>query len=180
MLINIRTILRYSLPEMFLYPYKTRQNMTLEKTLDKITIYNGPQGFCQTDKRSNPFFFVLESIQELQGVYLSMHLPYNYVDQKGVECAPNMPGATKKVHDLLYQPNFEKEMVLTVFSGERPNGLYSVTIENIVETDTTLRVLARENKRKSGSMLLARASYPAHLVAVPIVNKKIDFQYVGL
>ncbi len=62
--------------------------------------------------------------------------------------------------------DFEREMVVAVFLGERGSGGYGVTIEAIERTSTGLLVKARETKPGPDDIVTMALTSPMHAVAV--------------
>jgi len=79
---------------------------------------------------------------------------------------PNVPAKE------LPRVDFEKEMIVAVFLGEKPTGGYKVEITAIEEDrgKGRLRVVVREGKPPAGAMVIQALTQPYHIVRV----KKID------
>jgi len=62
--------------------------------------------------------------------------------------------------------DFEREMVVAVFLGQRGSGGYGVTIEAIERTATGLLVKARESRPDPDTLVTMALTAPMHAVAV--------------
>jgi hypothetical protein len=74
--------------------------------------------------------------------------------------------------------DFEKHTVLAVFSGEKPNGGYSVKIERVVKpdnADTPNIVIYREGTPAPDSMNTMALVYPSNVVVIAKTNAKFEF-----
>ncbi|MCY3020404.1 MAG: protease complex subunit PrcB family protein [Planctomycetota bacterium] len=77
--------------------------------------------------------------------------------------------------------NFEKEMVLAVFAGEKPTGGHSVKIEKVVygAAKKTVWVIYREKAPEPGAGVTQALTYPSHVVAVKKVEGEVRFVKAG-
>jgi hypothetical protein len=68
--------------------------------------------------------------------------------------------------------DFKKEMIVAVFSGEKPSGGHGIEIVTIEENSAKreTRVIFRETKPPPGAMVTAALTQPYHVVKL----KKID------
>lgn len=73
--------------------------------------------------------------------------------------------------------DFEKEMAIAVFAGEKPNSGYGVKIEKVaVDQDTkVLDVLFNESAPDPGKMYAQVLSYPCQVVVVKRTEGKVNF-----
>jgi hypothetical protein len=72
--------------------------------------------------------------------------------------------------------DFDKEMVLGVFMGNRPTGGYSVAITSVVERDGSLVVTYSETSPRPGAMTAQVLTFPYHLVAVAKRGGDVRFE----
>ena len=72
--------------------------------------------------------------------------------------------------------DFEKEMIVAVFSGEKPSGGHGIEILKIEEDSAKpeVRVTFREMKPPAGGMVTAALTQPYHIVKL----KKVDLPVV--
>jgi protease stability complex PrcB-like protein len=75
---------------------------------------------------------------------------------------PNVPAKG------LPRVDFDKEMVVTVFLGEKPTGGYKVEVTAIEEDrgKSQLRIVLRESKPPAGSIAIQALTQPYHIVRV--------------
>jgi len=73
--------------------------------------------------------------------------------------------------------NFDKDMVLAVFAGEKPTGGYGVKIEKVVHAAAkkTVWVIYSERTPEPGSAVTQALTYPSHVVAVRKVEGEVKF-----
>ncbi len=72
--------------------------------------------------------------------------------------------------------DFDKEMVLGVFMGNRPTGGYSVTIGSVAERDGSLVVTYSETSPRPGAMTAQVLTFPYHIVAVAKRGGDVRFE----
>jgi hypothetical protein len=73
--------------------------------------------------------------------------------------------------------DFDKEMIVVAFSGEKPSGGHRMEIFKI-EEDTgkrELRVIFRETKPPSGAMVTAALTQPYHIVKLKKTDLSVTF-----
>lgn len=73
--------------------------------------------------------------------------------------------------------DFEKEMVVAVFMGERPSGGYSIEIINIVRTEEEIVVAVKEKEPPADSLRTMALTQPYHIVAVKRYFLPVKFQH---
>lgn len=75
--------------------------------------------------------------------------------------------------------DFEKEMVLAVFAGQKNTGGHSIQIEKILkkqsDTNPKYYVLYRQTAPPPDAMVTQVLEYPAHVVVVPKVTGEVMF-----
>jgi hypothetical protein len=73
--------------------------------------------------------------------------------------------------------NFEKEMVVAVFAGQKPTGGYSVKVEKVVYAAgrKTVWVVYSEKAPGPDAMTTQVLTYPSHVVAVTKVEGEVKF-----
>lgn len=77
--------------------------------------------------------------------------------------------------------DFQTEMIVAVFSGEKPTGGYSIEITRISE-DTTkhaLEVFVRESKPPPGAMVIQALTQPYHIVKLTRIELPVSFVIRG-
>ncbi|MFH1637649.1 MAG: protease complex subunit PrcB family protein [Candidatus Woesearchaeota archaeon] len=73
--------------------------------------------------------------------------------------------------------DFDKEMVIGVFMGNRSTGGYSVEITNLIEKDDSLEVYVCENTPKVGGMRTMGFSQPYHVIKSEKSEKEVKFLF---
>jgi len=72
--------------------------------------------------------------------------------------------------------NFEKEMVIAVFMGERKTGGYEIEIIRITEGEKKLIVEVEEKEPPSDSVQTMALTQPYHLIVIPKSSLPVRFQ----
>lgn len=75
----------------------------------------------------------------------------------------------------LPEVDFNKEMVIAVFQGEKSTGGYSIEIVNIVE-DSKITVFYKEFSPEPGDFVTQALTQPYHIVKIKKTDKEIVFQ----
>ncbi|MFV1951057.1 MAG: protease complex subunit PrcB family protein [Nitrospinota bacterium] len=89
-----------------------------------------------------------------------------------------------KVHALQFpEPelpkiDFEKDMIIAVFMGERRSGGFSIEIKNIVKTDKEVVVEVEERRPDPGSIVTMALTRPYHMLVVKTSSLPLRFQYL--
>ncbi len=83
--------------------------------------------------------------------------------------------ADLELDELADKVNFEEEMILAVFMGERTTGGYSIEIVEIVEMDDVIEVLIEETSPGEDDMVTMALTYPEHIVKMEKTEKPIEF-----
>jgi hypothetical protein len=74
------------------------------------------------------------------------------------------------------QVDFEKEMIIAIFMGEKNVGGYGVQIDHIQENDDTLSVYVKETS--PGEMAMTVMCQPFSLVKMARSDKKMNFEKI--
>jgi len=72
--------------------------------------------------------------------------------------------------------DFDREMVVAVFSGSRPTGGFSVAIVSATQRDDTLVVAYNETSPQPGAIAAQVLTFPYHIVAVPKHTGRVTFE----
>lgn len=77
--------------------------------------------------------------------------------------------------------NFEQEMVLAVFAGEKSTGGHGIRIEKVIyaAAKKTVWVIYKEKAPEAGGMVTQALTYPSHVVAVKKVEGDVKFVKAG-
>ena len=74
--------------------------------------------------------------------------------------------------------DFDKYLLVGVFSGRRPTGGYSIRIERVLKKDGTLLIHAVEECPKPGSMVIQVITYPSIFFTVEKFNlKEVNMEF---
>ena len=76
---------------------------------------------------------------------------------------------------LLPEVNFDSEIVVAVFMGEKSSGGYEISIEKIIEKDSELVISIREVNPKLGEGVTMALTQPFHIIKTQRVDKEIRF-----
>ncbi len=72
--------------------------------------------------------------------------------------------------------DFNVNMVLAVFAGNRPSGCYSMEIKNVVLDSAGITVNYHESVfTGDGVICVASITYPSHIVSVPASTAPVRF-----
>lgn len=73
--------------------------------------------------------------------------------------------------------DFDRVMIVAVFSGEKPSGGYGIEIAKIEEDAAKgqLRVFFRETQPPSGFMAIQSLTQPYHLIKVKRLDSPVEF-----
>lgn len=71
--------------------------------------------------------------------------------------------------------DFENQMMLAVFMGEKPTGGFSVEITEIIETEDSVEVLIKETIPGEDDMVTTALTYPEHIVISERCEKEVIF-----
>ena len=77
--------------------------------------------------------------------------------------------------EQLPEVDFNSEMVIAAFMGERNTGGYAVTIEEVVQEGDQLKIYYSEAEPPEGSMTIQIMTAPSHLIAVPRTEAYPEF-----
>ena len=72
--------------------------------------------------------------------------------------------------------DFEKDMIIAVFMGERRSGGFSIEIKKIIKTDKEIVVEVEEREPDPGSIVTMALTQPYHIVVVRISSLPLRFQ----
>jgi hypothetical protein len=75
--------------------------------------------------------------------------------------------------------DFDKEMVIAVFMGQRPTGGYAITIEDVVFGDKEIRVTVREQSPPPDALTTQALTQPFHMVVVKKSALPVKFIRAG-
>ena len=71
--------------------------------------------------------------------------------------------------------NFEQEMVIALFLGEKNSGGYSIAVEQIMNVDDKVNVVYRITSPKAGEMVTSVMTQPYCIIKIPKTSKEIVF-----
>lgn len=72
--------------------------------------------------------------------------------------------------------DFDDEMILAVFQGEKPTGGYNIEIRKIVENENTIEVLVSETSPGSKCMVTDALTSPFHIIRIQKSDKEVLFR----
>lgn len=74
--------------------------------------------------------------------------------------------------------DFDKSMLVGVFSGQKPTGGYSIKIERILESPKSLIVEYSEESPDPGAMVTMALTYPCQLALISKSEKTVEFKRI--
>lgn len=77
--------------------------------------------------------------------------------------------------ELLPDVDFERDMVVAVFLGEQPTGGYEVSITEVAESDSGIRVYYSVTEPHPDFMVIQMLTAPVHMIVVPAREGEIQF-----
>ncbi|MFH1777864.1 MAG: protease complex subunit PrcB family protein [Candidatus Omnitrophota bacterium] len=116
--------------------------------------------------------------QEWKGHYSG----YNQQEMFVITTKEEWSAVWKKVHSLqlsipvLPEIDFDKEMVIAVFMGEKSSGGYIIEVTKIIKTDKEVVVEIMEKTPAPGTMKTMALTQPYHLVVIEKSNLPVVFQ----
>lgn len=87
------------------------------------------------------------------------------------------PQPERSVVDFDKEVDFDTEMVLAVFLGERPTGGFAIEITAIHKRPDTLRVLVEETAPDPDAMVTQVLTQPYHVVRLPRIDLPVEFEF---
>ncbi len=74
--------------------------------------------------------------------------------------------------------DFSKNMVIIVFSGEKPTSGYKIEIEKVEEHKNSIKVFVKEYPLKKDRIVMPVITYPYVIFKIKKVKKPIEFIYL--
>ena len=74
--------------------------------------------------------------------------------------------------------DFETQMIVCVFAGEKPTAGYGISINRVGESKKSLVVEYSEKSPDPGMMVAQVITYPCHIVVIPSSEKSVEFKQV--
>lgn len=71
--------------------------------------------------------------------------------------------------------DFNNNMIIAVFQGEKTTGGYSIEINKIIETKNTIEVSVMKTSPGRGCIVTKQITSPYHIVQLPISGKEVKF-----
>lgn len=75
--------------------------------------------------------------------------------------------------------DFSSRMLIGVFSGEKPNGGYSITIHRVLEDNKKIVVEFEEASPDPGAMVPMVITYPCHIISIAHSDKSVEFTEIN-
>jgi PrcB C-terminal len=72
--------------------------------------------------------------------------------------------------------NFEKEMVIALFLGEKNSGGYAITVEQVLNKNNKVSVFYKATSPKLGDMVTSVMTQPFTIIKMPKTEKEIVFK----
>jgi PrcB C-terminal len=72
--------------------------------------------------------------------------------------------------------NFEKEMVIALFLGEKNSGGYAITVEQVLNKNNKVSIFYKETSPKLGDMVTSVMTQPYSIIKIPKTIKEIVFE----
>jgi len=74
--------------------------------------------------------------------------------------------------------DFSAQMLVGVFSGEKPTGGYSISIQRVLEGPKTIIVEYQEKSPPPDAMVTLALTYPCQIITLPSSEKSVGFKAV--
>lgn len=107
-----------------------------------------------------PQIKVIKEPTELQAIYSKMNMTRR----------PGFP---------IPEVDFDNEMIIGLYMGEKNTGGFSIGIENIEETKKELIITVKETSPDANSMVVTAICQPFCIVKMPATKKDVVFKKVG-
>ena len=112
----------------------------------------------------------------------------NYVDISNALANPSQESRKEKIftadgsfHEVFQenplQIDFNKSMVVAVFSGQKNTGGYSIIVRRVEETEDSLRIFLTEKSPGADCFVTMAITYPFVAVEIPQTQKTVEFFY---
>ena len=75
--------------------------------------------------------------------------------------------------------DFEKEMVVAIFMGERSSGGYEIEIINIIKTEKQIVIEVEEEEPPPESLRTMALTQPYHIVVIKRYTRPVVFSKLG-
>jgi hypothetical protein len=75
----------------------------------------------------------------------------------------------------MVEVDFNENMVLAVFMGEKVSGGYQVEITEVIETDDSIEIMVKETVPGEDDMVTMALTYPGHVIVVKESDKEVIF-----
>ncbi len=75
----------------------------------------------------------------------------------------------------VFEVDFDRKMVLAVFTGEKPSGGYQVEIIEIIEKENTIEIMINEIAPGADDMVTMALTYPGHIIMLEKNEKEVVF-----
>ncbi len=79
------------------------------------------------------------------------------------------------LEEATIEVNFDEQMVLAIFMGEKPSGGYGIEITHVIETDNAIEVTAIETVPGEEDMVTMALTYPSHVIVLEKSDKNVIF-----
>ena len=77
----------------------------------------------------------------------------------------------------LPEVDFDQQIIVAVFAGEKPSGGYTVKVDRILQTDEAVTVYVVEDSPEPEEMTITVISYPYQMVKMPYTDLPVDFEF---
>lgn len=77
----------------------------------------------------------------------------------------------EKLKDKISESDLKQSNFVILNMGEKPTGGYSITVENVIETEKNIEIKVKETSPEPGAMLIQSITYPYCVVKI---NSKKD------
>jgi hypothetical protein len=74
--------------------------------------------------------------------------------------------------------DFSTQMLIGVFSGEKPSGGYSISIRRVLESSKSIVVEYVEKSPPPDAIVTLALTYPCQIITLPSSEKSVEFKAV--
>ncbi len=156
--------------------------MTLEEKIVFKEIYSSETAGMELCEGSG-MALIAANEETLKSMYEQMNLGFNHIDSQGNPCSSISPGAVLSKRYPPYKPDFESEIIMGIFAGEKPIQGYSILVDQVVNTEYQIVVYAKlkgPEFAEFGAMGLSAASYPVTIISFPQLYKPVRLEFTNI
>lgn len=84
------------------------------------------------------------------------------------------------LQEIAPRVDFSNNMVVAIFQGAKPTGGYSISVNNVIEGDSSVMVFVKEVSPGPNCMVTMAFTQPYHMIMLPKTDKEAIFNIDGV